>query len=224
MTSGVRGVLIDFAGTLFDQEPEHESLRAIGVPDAEWPDVTLAFSRSEYLAAGLGRLPNGLAEQWARRDLSAAEHRGAYLGLFELAGVPGALAEAYYERAISVAAWRPYADTARALGDLRSLGLPVAVVSNIAWDVRPIFARDGLLDLVDEFVLSFERGAMKPDSALFTLACDALGVPPSATLMIGDSVGSDGGAVAIGCRFVHVGSPRTDDALLRAVAGLTSAS
>jgi putative hydrolase of the HAD superfamily len=220
----VRGVLIDFAGTMFEQESEAEAFHALGVPPWLRPQLGLAFARSEQLVAGLGPLPDGLAERWPRRDLSATEHRAAYLDLFSLAGVPEELTEPFYERAISPEAWRPYPDVARALRELRALGLPIAVLSNIAWDVRPIFARDGLVELVDAFVLSFEHRLMKPDPGLFRLACDAIGVPPEATVMIGDSEASDGGCRTVGCRFVHVGSPRPDDALLQAVSHIAASA
>lgn len=81
---------------------------------------------------------------------------------------------------------------------------PLAVVSNIAFDVRPAFSARGWADLVDEFVLSFEIGATKPDPRIFRLACDRLGVDPQHCLMVGDSDEADGGARAIGCAFALV--------------------
>ena len=48
------------------------------------------------------------------------------------------------------------------LAGLHRQGIKTAVVSNIAFDVRPAFASIGVADDVDEFVLSFEVGAVKP--------------------------------------------------------------
>lgn len=213
----VHGVLLDFAGTLFDQEGELDTLEAIGVPTAERADVLAALARADDLVHDPGRLPPELARDWVRRDLTEAEHSSAFVGLFRLAGVPDAVVIPLYDRACSPAAWTPYDDTTAALRALRAAGVPVAVISNIAWDLRPIFARHDLLDLVDAFVLSYEHARMKPDPELFRIACAAIGAGPRDTVMIGDSVAADGGATAIGCRFVHVGSPRDDGALLRAL-------
>jgi FMN phosphatase YigB (HAD superfamily) len=74
-------------------------------------------------------------------------------------------------------------------------------VSNIAFDLRPAF--DGV-GSVDDFVLSFEVGAVKPDPAIFQAALDRLGVPADRTLMVGDSDEADGGARALGCGFALV--------------------
>lgn len=40
MANGFSGVLLDFAGTLFDQEPETDTLRAIGIPELAWTELT----------------------------------------------------------------------------------------------------------------------------------------------------------------------------------------
>jgi HAD superfamily hydrolase (TIGR01549 family) len=74
----------------------------------------------------------------------------------------------------------------------------VAVVSNIGFDLRPIFAAWELSDLVDAFVLSYEVGRCKPDPGIFLRACGAVGVDPERALMVGDT-SADAGAVAVGC-------------------------
>jgi FMN phosphatase YigB (HAD superfamily) len=72
------------------------------------------------------------------------------------------------------------------------------VVSNIGFDIRPIFAAWGLTELVDAFVLSYEVGRCKPDPGIFLRACGMLGVDPEQTLMVGDTP-ADAGAVRAGC-------------------------
>ena len=81
MAAKFSGVLLDFAGTLFDQEDERETLRAIGVPAPESADVALALSRADRLAATPALMPPRLARQWERRDLTPEGHRAAYAGL-----------------------------------------------------------------------------------------------------------------------------------------------
>lgn len=72
-------------------------------------------------------------------------------------------------------------------------------MSNIGWDLRPVFREHGLDGFVDAYVLSYEHGVAKPDERLFRTACEALGVTPRETLMVGDDVRADGGATAAGC-------------------------
>lgn len=78
------------------------------------------------------------------------------------------------------------------------------MVSNIAFDVRPAFAAAGADGYVDEFVLSFEVGAVKPDAAIFATALEKLGVAAPDALMVGDSEEADGGARTLGCAFALV--------------------
>ena len=59
-------------------------------------------------------------------------------------------------------------------------------------------------EFVDEFVLSFEVGAVKPDAAIFETALARLGVEAAHAVMVGDSDEADGGARAIGCGFILV--------------------
>ena len=90
------------------------------------------------------------------------------------------------------------------LDGLHRQGIKTAVVSNIAFDVRPAFRAIGAADAVDEFVLSFEVGAIKPDPAIFDAALTRLGVTAEDALMVGDSEEADGGAKALGCGFLLV--------------------
>lgn len=76
------------------------------------------------------------------------------------------------------------------------------MVSNIGWDLRPVFREHGLDAYVDTYVLSYEHGVQKPDPRLFSVACEALGTDPRRVLMVGDNRVADGGAAALGCR-VH---------------------
>jgi putative hydrolase of the HAD superfamily len=102
------------------------------------------------------------------------------------------------------AAWRPYPDAGAVLEELRRRGLAVGVISNIGWDLRPVFRAHGLDTAVDAFVLSYEHGIQKPDPALFRIACDALGQDPRDILMVGDDRRADGGAAALGCAVHYV--------------------
>lgn len=209
----VKGVMFDFSGTLFRVEPTEDWLRAVAVdagldlPEAELTACAALLEEAGALPGGASprRLPARLEPLWRERDLSPEQHRAAYTALAREVPLPSAeLADALYERHRTPAAWRPYPDTAATLGALRARGVPVAVVSNIGWDLRPVFRAHGVDQLVDAYVLSFEHGVQKPDPRLFGAACEALGAAPADVLMVGDDAVADTGAAALGCRVLLV--------------------
>ncbi|MET8259791.1 HAD family hydrolase [Micromonospora sp. NPDC005553] len=202
----VKAVLFDFHGTLAQvEDPQRWVSEAAASCGVTLDRVRATSLADRLLTAGRAggplpaRVPPRLAELWADRDLYQHAHRGAYTGLAETvdAGIDG-FADALYERLLTTEGWLPYTDTAPTLTALRDAGVPVAVVSNIGFDLRPHFDAWGLTDLVGAFVLSYEVGRCKPDPAIFWRACGMLGVDPEQTLMVGDTP-ADAGAVAAGC-------------------------
>jgi HAD superfamily hydrolase (TIGR01509 family) len=202
----VEAVLFDFHGTLAQVEDPISWVTAA----AETCGVTLDRGRATVLADRLvtagrpggplpHRVPPHLAEVFADRDLYEHAHRAAYLGLAATvnAGYDG-FEEALYERLLRPDGWVLYTDTAATLVALREAGVPVAVVSNIGFDIRPLFEAWKLGEYVDAYVLSFEVGRCKPDPAIFMRACAALRVDPERALMVGDTP-ADAGAVKAGC-------------------------
>jgi len=111
---------------------------------------------------------------------------------------------AFYERLVSAAYWRAYPDTVQALRTASEAGLLIAVVSNIGWDIRVVLNKFGVAHLVDEVVLSYEEGVIKPDPKIFLTACERLGIDPRDVLMVGDSEEADGGARAVGAKVAIV--------------------
>lgn len=195
----IRGVLFDFSSTLFRLEPNVSWLDGSGLTPHEQAEImvqlTLAPSR---------HLPDDLLADWDRRDIDAETHRRVYLAAYRAAGLdakPGT-AERLYDSMLDPASWTPYPDTAEALRRVKAAGLPVGVLSNIAWDIRPTFAHHGVS--ADAYVLSFEEGVVKPDPKIFAIACERIGVAPADVLMVGDSAEADGAATALGCRFARV--------------------
>ena len=197
----------------------------------DWGDTLFFSPRAADVIVEAGRergvivAPRDAAALWDRlwsagktpeehakgRDLAAAAHRSVWTSLFAPADdiVPG-LADILYERVMHPSTWRPYPDTAWVLRELRGRGLKIGIVSNIAFDLRPLFAANGLDRLVDAYALSFEHGAAKPAPSLFAAACRDLGVAPADTLMVGDDPVTDAGAVAAGLR-VHILPPPDGD-------------
>jgi HAD superfamily hydrolase (TIGR01509 family) len=209
-------VLFDFQGTLAQVEDAvtwvREAAHSCGV---ELDRLRATVLADRLVTAGRAggpppyRVPPHLAELYADRDLDSRAHRAAYTGLAQTVDcrVDG-LPEALYERLLSPGGWVAYSDAVPTLKALRSAGVPVAVVSNIGFDIRPITEHLGFADLVDAFVLSYEVGRCKPDPAIFLRACGLLRVDPERALMVGDTP-ADAGAVMAGCRalIVPAGSP-----------------
>ncbi|MEV5612567.1 HAD-IA family hydrolase [Streptomyces sp. NPDC052225] len=222
----IKAVLFDFSGTLFRIESTESWLRA--VLDAS--ELTLSDEEFTRAARGLheaGALPGGttdhvvvpehLTELIAVRDVDASRHRAAYTGLARTVPLPDErLYDALYDRHMDPAAWRPYPDAPDVLAGLRERGILVGVVSNIGWDLRPVFVAHGLDRYVDTYVMSYRHGVTKPDARLFATACEALGAAPGDVLMVGDDRRADAGAAAIGCavHFVdHLPAEERPDAL-----------
>lgn len=204
----IRGVLFDFSGTLLRVEPVASWLGGV-LADAGLTLPAAEFQRCAARLEEAGALPGGanprvvpphLERLWQERDRSAAQHRAAYTGLARQVPLPAdGLYEALYDRHMTPAAWRPYPDARRVLAALHERGLPMAVVSNIGWDLRPILRAHGLEPYLRACVLSFEHGVQKPDPRLFRTAVAELALEPREVLMVGDDKRADGGAAQIGC-------------------------
>lgn len=209
----VKAVIFDFSGTLFRCEDAQSWLRAvlrqagITASDAEVADAAARLEASGGQPGGAPSfpVPRRFARAWARRDLSPAGHRAAYTALIEEASLPWpGLAGALYDRQTCPEAWQPYPDTAAALKSLAGRGIPVALLSNTGFDVRPVFRAHGVDDLISQYVLSFEHEIIKPDPRIFRVACELLGAVPADTVMVGDDATADGAATAVGCAFRQV--------------------
>jgi len=192
----VQTVLFDFGHTLFDVREPGElvgrtaAARGLSVDDAEalrlWESIAHAAMTPEEMAR--------------QRDISRDAHRSNWVRLLAPLDELGAgLAEAVYQALLAPENWQPYTDTRATLRALKASGVAVGIVSDIGFDLRPLFSHHfGDEVLVDHFVLSFEHGAVKPDPVLFHDALRGLGARPDRTLMVGDNPATDGGAGALG--------------------------
>lgn len=195
--AGVRAVLFDFGNTLF----AHASLADTVVAVAHGLGVEVSHDWARTFSTDVQQAAHTDDELRHPRDLDAQVWFERWHVLYGRADhdIPG-LGAAVYAGMHHPASWLPFHDTARTLQRLHAAGVPVGVVSNTGWDVRDVFAAHGLDQLVRHFVLSYEVGAVKPSPAIFLAACGALGVEPSAALMVGDDVAADGGATRAGLR------------------------
>lgn len=206
--NAVRAVLFDFSGTLFRFEARDDWF--VDLLDDAGESFTPARQADiiRRMVAPVG-LPDGIEGDdrtaWERRDLDPELHRVGYLALLRTVGLshPGH-ANALYDRVLDPESWVPFADTVEVLTRLADAGMPIGIVSNIAFDLRKVLALHGVDHLVDAYALSYEVGAIKPDPRIFRAALDPIGVPAGDVLMVGDSEKADGGARALGCSFALV--------------------
>ena len=223
----IDAVLFDFHGTLATVEPAERCVaRAAATCGVTLDDARRGELAAAMLRAGLAGgwpppvIPPALEQAWERRDLSAEDHRALFVGVADLmeSGIPG-LSEAMYQRLLDPDGWAIYPDTIATLRAVRERGIPIALVSNIGFDVRPIGKALGFAEFIDAWVLSYEVGAIKPEPEIFRHACEELGVAPTRALMVGDTA-ADGGAVQAGCSALLL--PATPPGQPHGLAGVTA--
>lgn len=204
----IEAVLFDFSGTLFRWEDLPSWSEDLVGADGRAFDSGQRAELQRRLTSPAAQ-PDGFDEAsrraWENRDLDPSAHRTAYLEVLRQSGLASEEhALRVYARLIDPVAWTPYPDAGVVLNFLAAHDIPVGVVSNLAFDPRPAFARHGWVAHVDAVALSYEVGVMKPDPLIFQAALDKIGVDPGAALMVGDSAVTDGGATELGCRFALV--------------------
>ena len=200
----IAGVIFDIHSTLVDQGAACDWLAAALARSPH----DLAPEAAAELESFLDRIWEGarVADPASTRDLSFADHRRVYHELLEAGpGIDRTLADALYEVMLDV--WSAYEDTVPMLRALRAAGLRIALISNAGVPIRTVLDRDGITELVDAVVLSYEVGYVKPDVHIFHAAVDALGLRPTQVLMVGDSGTDDVGGTPLGIRTLIL--PRT---------------
>src|SRR5205085_6597425 len=109
--------------------------------------------------------------------------------------------------------WEPHThldpDAPATLAGLRERGIRVGVLSNTIWSARrhgQIFARDGVLDLIDGAVYTSEIAWAKPHPEAFRAAMQAVGASdPARCVFIGDRPYDDvHGAKSAGMRAILI--------------------
>lgn len=189
-------VLFDWSGTLVhDPHPRDRIRRALAALGREH-GASLVDDICENLDEA--RLAPDVAARLRAEDTSAPRHRAANLAWFDRAGLDPELAGALYDFDDEIDNRPLYADAIETLSGLRRLGVKVAVVSDIHLDLRKLLTAQGVGDLIDAYVLSFEHGCQKPDPRMFLTALELLEVEVGRTLMVGDRASHDGGGAALG--------------------------
>lgn len=94
--------------------------------------------------------------------------------------------------------WPLTPGTKEALGELKSLGFKLGVVSNWDWTLPGVLQATGLADFFDYVGVSALEGVAKPDPRFFQIVLSHLQVAPAQAIHVGDSEDDINGAKAAG--------------------------
>jgi HAD superfamily hydrolase (TIGR01509 family) len=201
----IDAVLFDWGDTLFESPHAPTVIRLY----AKEQGVALEDDAAQHMWDELWDAGKTREEHAKGRDLSPEAHRRVWTELFarKQTILPG-IGPVLYERVMQPSIWKSYPDTEPTLRALKKRGLKIGIVSNHAWDLRPILGAAGLGELIDIYAISYEVGVAKPSARIFAEACRRLDVPAANTLMVGDDAVSDGAASDAGLQLYLLGPYR----------------
>jgi HAD superfamily hydrolase (TIGR01509 family) len=215
-----RALLVDFAGTLF-----------LPLDGKQWAMTASRKARADLAPHEITELAALLDSRFQHvrdpgRDLSPAAHRQSMLPVLESLVTDKTLARSLYDLQFKDEFWHLRNGAQDLLCGARNRQLRVIVVSNVPWDIRPLFTRAGLRDHIHWFILSFEVGSEKPDKPIFERAIDLAGCAPSEAVFVGDDPVTDSGALRLGIPVILIPPCRdsTDQSLSMIARWLLSTS
>jgi phosphoglycolate phosphatase len=190
--SNIQAILFDKNGTLEDSEAD---LRAFAQKAARIIDAQIPGTGEPLLMAfgvnGDQLDPAGLISVGSRRETEIAA--AAYIAetgrsWFEsLTIARQALDDA--EKYLGNTPSPLFVGSLEVLKSLSETGLKLGILSAATTQEVRAFVKHHQLGDYLQLSMGVDKGPSKPDPVLFLNACQALGVEPSATLMVGDSVG-----------------------------------
>jgi len=182
--------IVDLDGTLVDTLGDFEA--ALG-------EMLAALGRPPVARAQIARLVGKGSEHLIRSVLALGQAQPPDAAELERAW---ALYQAAYLR-INGRHSAVYPGAAQGLAALRSLGLPLACLTNkpLAF-ARPLLAAKGLDGFFTHVFGGDSFARKKPDPLPLLETCRALGSAPARTLMVGDSSNDAAAARAAGCPVV----------------------
>ena len=188
LSQPIRAVLFDLDGTLIDTLPDLHAAACAMLNDLGRPPLPLESIRA-YVGRGI---PN-LIKRVLANSLHVAEDPNP----------PPPEAVASYRRHYAHENGRNakvYPGVLEGLASLRALGVPLGVVTNKADTfIQPLLEQTGLSGYFEVLVGGDRLPKVKPDPMPLVWACGRLGVSPTETLFIGDSINDALAARAAGC-------------------------
>ena len=194
--AGIKAVCLDLDETLLDGEhASRAALRELLGTDRAWPVWQRVTNRhyARYLA---GEIDFGTMR---------VERTKAFFAAFGETLDETEAARRETRRMVAMQrAWRLFDDVRPCLDWLAATGLKLAVVTNAPGGYqRKKIADLGLAADFDVVVVSGDIGVAKPDSRIFHVACDGLGLRPEEVAHVGDRLDADArGATRAGLRGI----------------------
>lgn len=210
MDSPVRGVVLDWCGTLVHPPTYRERLAlALRSAGRMWDDCALGWLQvlEHTVGARDVAMDDDSCELLSGELFVAAKAR-----LFSAVGIPAEVVAPLCATFSDLSLYPFYRDVGAVLDWLGNRGIRLVVGSNIHFDIRPQFRSAGFDRYIGGYVLSFEVGVEKPSRKFFEKCCEAMDVSPSDTLMVGDSWRLDGAARYAGLRYLVLDTPQEFDA------------
>lgn len=199
----VEAVIFDWGGTLTPWHP-------IDLVET-WRVYANAYDAHDVMLAE--RLADAEKAAWRRQQGSGgADGTGELEHLFAAEGID-TTSERHRDALLRyLRAWDPHTyadpDAVPLFEALRAEGIRVGILSNTMWPRwhhEAVFARDGLLHLIDGAVYSSEIPWAKPHADAFGAALAAVQTPASAAVFVGDRPWDDiHGAQLVGMRAIFV--------------------
>lgn len=194
--AGITAVCLDIDDTLLDNaSSSRAALAALVGNDAAWP-VWRRTTDEHYQRWITGEVDF---------DAMCVDRTRAFFAAFGEEITRGEAAEREHRRMAAMQrSWELFDDARPCLDWLRGTGLRIAVITNAPGEYqRTKIAAVGLAGAFDAVLISGERGAAKPDGALFREACAELGARPEQVVHVGDRLEADAlGAIRAGMHGV----------------------
>ncbi|MGA7937562.1 MAG: HAD family hydrolase [Kovacikia sp.] len=228
----IQAVIFDKDGTIANSQ---DFLRNLGQKRARLIDAQIPGVQEPLLMAfGLdgGTLnPAGLVAVGTRQENAIAA--AAYVAetgrdwMESLEIVSSAFSEADRVLKRKADATPPFDGVEEVLRSLAAAGIKAGILSSDSTaNVQDFVERYGLDSLLELKMGTDAGGPSKPDPTLFYQACAALAVPPSAVLMIGDSVADlkmaqaakAGGSIGVTWGWTRLASLKPADVLINSLA------
>lgn len=200
----IGAVVFDLYGTLVHEFPRAEFYRVV-----------------REMAREVGADPDRFERGWSETALlrqtgahpTVEENLVAICSRLGVRADRGALARAMARRSeMYDRHFRPRDGAEETLAAVKRRGFPIALISMCAPDTPALWRATSLARYVDVEVFSSEVGLRKPDPAIYLLACERLGVDPSACLYVGDGAyGELTGAEAVGMTAYLLADPTDGD-------------